>query len=161
MALSIQTIQTTIAPTNGVDEVVSLAITGAPEGGTFTITFGGATTAAIAYNATAAQVQAALVLLSSIGAGNVVCAGGALPGSAVTITGAGDLSGLNLGTFTSTDSLTGGTVPATGFTVTTSGVKGSYRGAKPGTALISTTGVGFIYTNTGTAAKPTWTESDV
>src|SRR5207249_5649651 len=36
-------------------------------GGTFTLTFNGQTTTALAYNATAAQVQAALNALSSVG----------------------------------------------------------------------------------------------
>ena len=43
--------------------------------GTFTLTFSGATTAALAFNATAAQVQAALEALAPIGAGNVSVAG--------------------------------------------------------------------------------------
>lgn len=49
---------------------------GAPELGTFTITFGADTTAAIAYNASAATVQTALNLLASvIAAGNVTVTG--------------------------------------------------------------------------------------
>jgi len=40
-------------------------------GGTFTLSFGGQTTSAIAYNASAATVQSALEGLSSIGSGNV------------------------------------------------------------------------------------------
>lgn len=52
-----------------------------PTAGTFTLTFLGQTTAAIQWNATPAQVQAALELLTTIGAGNVqvvatVAAGG-------------------------------------------------------------------------------------
>ena len=42
-----------------------------PTAGNFTLTFGGQTTANIAYNATPAQVQTALEALSTIGAGNV------------------------------------------------------------------------------------------
>lgn len=41
-------------------------------GGTFTITFSGQTTAALAYNASAADVQNALAALSNMGVGNVV-----------------------------------------------------------------------------------------
>jgi hypothetical protein len=44
-------------------------------GGTYTLTFNGQTTSAIAFNATAATVQAALVALSSVGAGNVLVTG--------------------------------------------------------------------------------------
>ncbi|MCH7485196.1 MAG: hypothetical protein IIA90_08650, partial [Chloroflexi bacterium] len=51
--------------------------------GTFTLTFSGQTTAAIAFDATAAAVETALELLSSIT--DVTGGGGALPGSAVTV----------------------------------------------------------------------------
>lgn len=53
----------------GTNEVQTLTINAT--GGTFTGTFGGQTTTALAYNATAAVVQAALEALSSIGSGNV------------------------------------------------------------------------------------------
>src|SRR5262249_41925037 len=52
------------------DEVQTVTLTGNPTGGTFTLTFSGQTTAAIAYNASAATVQSALQALSSIGSGN-------------------------------------------------------------------------------------------
>ena len=48
-----------------------VTLTGAPAGGNFTLTYNGKTTAPIPYNATAAQVDAALEALSTIGAGNV------------------------------------------------------------------------------------------
>ncbi len=76
---------------SGANDLQTLSISGNPTGGTFTLAFGGQTTAAIPFNATAAQVQAALVALSSVGAGNVLCAGGALPGAAVTVTFQGTL----------------------------------------------------------------------
>jgi len=60
-----------------VDEVQTVTITGAPTGGTFTLTFGAQTTSAIAYNATAAQVQTALQALSSVGASNALVTGSA------------------------------------------------------------------------------------
>lgn len=92
--------------TTAVNAVQSLVATGATAG-TFTITYSGGfgtytpglqTTAAIAYNATAATVQAALVALGNIGnntAGNpnVLCAGGPLPTTPVTITFQNDLAG--------------------------------------------------------------------
>lgn len=52
--------------TGGVNEVQDLTFSAAPTGGTFTITFDGQTTAAIAYNATPAQVKAALEALNNI-----------------------------------------------------------------------------------------------
>ena len=98
-------------------ETQTITITGTPTGGTFTLTFGGQTTAAIAYNASAATVETALEALSSIGSGNVSCTGGALPGTAVIcdFTG-GDLAGSIPALMTSTDSLTGGVTPASAIT---------------------------------------------
>lgn len=59
------------------DEVQTVTITGSPTGGTFTLTFGANTTTGIAFNASAATVQAALVALGSIGANNVSVSGNA------------------------------------------------------------------------------------
>jgi hypothetical protein len=75
------------------------------------------TTAAIPYNATAAELKTALESLPGIGAGNVSVAGG--PGAAapftVTFSG-GYLAGDNVATMTIANSLTGGTgTVATGF----------------------------------------------
>lgn len=94
-------------------EKQTLTITGTPTGGTFTISFGGQTTAAIAYNAAASAVQTALVALTSIGAGNVIVTGGTLPGTAVVLDfSAGALAGTFPALVTTTSSLTGGTTPA-------------------------------------------------
>lgn len=59
------------------NEIQTAVILGAPTGGTFTLGFGGQTTAPLAYNAAAAAVQAALTALTSIGAGNVTVTGSA------------------------------------------------------------------------------------
>jgi hypothetical protein len=99
-------------------EVQTITITGTPTGGDFTLTFGGDETAAIAYNATAAAVQAALEALDSIGSGNVSCAGGPLPGSPVTVAFKGKLASTDTALLTDTEALTGGTTPTV--TVTTS-----------------------------------------
>jgi hypothetical protein len=56
----------TVQPVNAVQAVT---VTGSA--GTFTLTFNGQTTSALAFNATAAQVQNALQGLSTIGSGNV------------------------------------------------------------------------------------------
>lgn len=90
------------APTDGVNEVQTIVLTGTPTGGTFTISWSGQTTAAIAYNATAAVVQAALEALSNIAVGDVVCTGGPLPGTTVTITFGGELAGLDNAEITAT-----------------------------------------------------------
>lgn len=48
-----------------------LDITNTPTSGTYTLSYGGQTTVQIAYNASAAVIQSALVALSTIGSGNV------------------------------------------------------------------------------------------
>lgn len=51
----------------------------APTAGTFTLTYNGQTTSALAYNASAATIQAALEGLSTIGSGNVVVTASSAP----------------------------------------------------------------------------------
>lgn len=101
-----------------VDNYQTLTITGTPTGGTFTLTYKGQTTAAIQYNAAASAVQTALAALSTIGTGNVTCAGGVLPGTAVTISFTGALAN-DTTQLTHTDSFTGGTSPAAALVQTT------------------------------------------
>ena len=69
-----------------------LALGGTGLGGTFTISYGGQTTAGLAFNATAATVQTALQGLSSVGAGNMTVSGPA--GGPWTISLAGTLARL-------------------------------------------------------------------
>lgn len=87
------------------DEVVTLT-----EGGSgltsWTATFGGQTTASLDDDATAAQVQAALEALSTIGAGNVTVTGTTNP-IAMTVTFVGALADTDVGAITTTP--TGGT----------------------------------------------------
>ncbi len=116
-----QSINNAGALTTLTDEVQALAITGSPTGGTFTLTYASQTTAAIPYNATAAQVQAALEALSNIAVGDVFCVGGPLPTARIHIRFAGLLAGTNVAQITSTDSLTGGTTPATAITTLQAG----------------------------------------
>ena len=52
-------------------DMQTITFDGTPTGGTFKLTFRGATTGAIPYNATASAVQAQLEALSTIGAGNI------------------------------------------------------------------------------------------
>jgi hypothetical protein len=103
--------------------VQTLTVTGTPTGGGFTLSFGGQTTGSIPFNATAAAVQTALTALGSIGAGNVVCAGGPLPGTAVTVTFAGSLAvGPRPLIAVAANTLTGGSSPAPAIASTTAGV---------------------------------------
>ena len=107
------------------DEVQQLTITGSPTGGTFTLTYAGQTTSALAYNATAAEVQAALRALSNVLDTEIFCYGGQLPSGTITIHFAAGLGATNVGQITSTDSLTGGSTPATAISTLQAGA-GSY-----------------------------------
>lgn len=105
-----------------VNEVQTITITGTPTGGTFRLVFGDQMSPPIAYNASAATVQAALEALSNIGSGAVSCGGGALPGTAVTVTFQGALAGRNVPMLlTASVALTGGSSPAIAVTETTAG----------------------------------------
>lgn len=105
------------------NEVQEVAISGTPTGGTFTLTFHGQTTAAIAYDAAASAVQSALEALSNVSSGDVSCSGGALPGSAVTVTFQGNYAATDVEQMTADGSgLTGGTSPDAAVTTTTPGV---------------------------------------
>jgi hypothetical protein len=110
-----------IATLGGTNEQQTITITGTPTGGTFTLTYNGATTAPIAFNAAAAAVTAALEALPNIGTGNVVSTGGALPGTPVVVTFQNALGRQNVAVMTASGAaLTGGT-PAIAVTTTTAG----------------------------------------
>jgi hypothetical protein len=82
-------------------------------GGTFTLTYSGQTTAAIAWNANAATVQAALEALSNVAPGDVAVTGGPLPAQ-TTVEFKGAIGESNVTQMTSNGTnLTGGsdTVP--------------------------------------------------
>jgi hypothetical protein len=112
-------------------EVQTVTITGTPSGGTYTLTFDGETTAAIAYNATASAVQAALEALSNIEPGDVTTTGGPHPGTAVVVTFGGNYLGENVPQMTAASgSLTGGSTPTVTVTTGTGGGSGSSDGTE-------------------------------
>lgn len=82
-------------PGTQVNESYSLVATGG-SAGDFTLNFEGETTAAIAWNATAADVVAALVLLSNIEPNDISATGGPLPTTPVVITFKGQYADQNL-----------------------------------------------------------------
>jgi phosphohistidine swiveling domain-containing protein len=118
----------------GTNHVTTLTLTGAPTGGSFTLTYSAQTTAAIPYNATAAQIQSALEALSNIAEGEVDCNGGPLLTAPVTITWYGTLAGV-ITNPTVTPSFTGGTSPLLTPTTTTAGA--AYTGASTHTFVPS------------------------
>jgi hypothetical protein len=113
------------------NEAQTVTITGTPTGGTFTLTFDGETTAAIAYNAAASAVQTALEGLSNVTAGDVAVTGGPGPGTPYVVTfSGGDEAGTNVPQMTASGaSLTGGSSPAVAVTTTTAGGPGQTDGS--------------------------------
>lgn len=97
-----------------VSEVQTLTTSGSPAGGTFTLTFDGETTGAIAYNAAASAVQTALLALANLQPGDVTVTGAtALPTGTLTITFGGQWLGKNVPALVpDSTSLTGGSSPA-------------------------------------------------
>jgi hypothetical protein len=103
------------------DEVQTLVVTGAPTGGTFTITWNGQTTGNLAYNATAAQIQAAMEDLSNILIGDILVEGGPFPNASVRITFKGQYANTDVAAITTTESFTGGSTPDITITETVKG----------------------------------------
>lgn len=110
------------ATTGGaVNEVQTATLSGTPTGGTFTITFDGEETTALAFDITAAAFTTAMEVLDTIGTDNIVVTGSTE--GPYTMTFIGRLAGIDVplavgdGT-----SLTGGSTPAMTVTVATSGV---------------------------------------
>lgn len=109
---------------DGTNEIQSVTLTGAPAGGSFTLTFDGEETGPIGFNATAAVVQAALLALPSLRSGDVVVTGSA--GGPYTLTFGGDFSESDVATLSADDAgLTGGTSPAVVVATPTPGVAGA------------------------------------
>jgi len=119
-----ENVQAPVQGNNGTSvtaQVQELVITGTPTGGTFRLVDEkGNETANINYNATAAEVQAALRALPGASAG-YTCTGGSLPGTAVKITTAGGLLGVKRSLSVGTEAFTGGTAPKAAVTTTTEG----------------------------------------
>lgn len=92
------------------DNLYVVTISGAPTGGTFTLTYKTQTTAGIAFNAAAAAVQSALEALAAIGAGNVAVSGAV--GGPYTVAFIGALAQDTSALTASGALLTGGTSPA-------------------------------------------------
>ena len=157
--LGIRSIPVTGTPVNGTNEVLIATVNGGPGGGTFRLKFQGFVTGTIAYDATAATVQAALVALNSIGAGNCVVTGGA--GGPWTLTFGGDLGKLAITSLiTLADNLlTGGAAPDVTIAESVPGVTATQRGSDTGTTLLDVTN-GVLYQNTGTPLVPVWDKAN-
>lgn len=110
---------TNIVADGKTNEQQTLTVTGAPTGGSFTLTYSGQTTPAIAYNAPAGVVQGRLSDLSNVGNGNVNVTGPA--GGPYKVNFTGSLGGADVAALTATPSFTGGTTPSVTITTSTAG----------------------------------------
>lgn len=125
-------------PYGGNTNEVQTVNLGAATAGTVTIGFDGETTGAIAFNATAADVQTALEAMSNVGPGDITVSGGPLPGT-ITLTFGGRYAGVNVPQVTVTPTgLTGGTVTVA---TTTQGGSAVTDGRQTAAALLDTAGV--------------------
>jgi len=106
---------TSVTGRGGSNEVQTLTIAAATAG-TYTITYAGQTTSALAYNANAATVQAALIALSNLATGDVVVTGTSVV-TGLTLTFGGTLAGTDVAEITAT--LTG--LGSAAVTTTTAG----------------------------------------
>jgi hypothetical protein len=99
-------------------EAQTIQVTGTPTGGDFKLSVDGEVTAAIAHNADATAVQAAIVALSNFAAGDVVVTGT----TTKTITFGGNYAGSNVPTILLADNdLTGGSSPSVTIATTAEG----------------------------------------
>jgi hypothetical protein len=113
-----------VAGSGGTNEIQTISL-GAATAGTVTLTLNGQSTAPIPYNATAAQIQAALEALSNVNPGDVVVSGGPWP-AVVTITFGGQYASADVPAITGVGTgLTGGTVT---INTSTPGVAGQRLG---------------------------------
>jgi hypothetical protein len=119
----------------GTAEIQTLTASGTVSGGTYTITVSGQTTAAIAYNASAAVVQAAVEALSNVVPGDVLVGGGPFPATPLTFTFYGNYIGDAPTLTVNTGSLTG-TTPGAAFTTSTPGVAGAADGRQTAANIV-------------------------
>ena len=139
-------------PSAGTDAVQTLTVTAT--GGTYTLSYEGFTTTALAFDALAATIDAALEALPSIGASGVAVTST----GPWTITFGGNLTKKLVSVITvGVAALTGGSASIAN---TTHGVDATARGAGKG-CLVQDTTNGLLYINTGTARAPTWTKVGV
>jgi hypothetical protein len=116
----------TVTPLTGgdVNEVQQIVLP-APTGGTYTLSINSDTTAALAYNAGASAVAAALESLPEVGLGRVTVTGSGTAASPFVVTFVGALGGANLPQITGDGAqLTGGTSNTITTSVTTAGDDG-------------------------------------
>lgn len=153
----------TAAITNGTANQQTISCNYTPSGGTFTLTVNGEKTTALAYNASAATVVAALCALKCVGTTGCTGSGGALPGTPVVITfgttSNGNLFGVTPVMTVDPSALTGGTPGTMAVAADTqASVLPTHRLAATGALCILNDGTNVkLYINTSQIlGKPAW-----
>lgn len=121
-AVHYRTVTVTQPGITSVNEVQVVTLNGTPTGGTFTLTYSGQTTGTIAYNASAATVDAALEALSNIGVADVAVTGAA--GGPWTVTFETALAATNVAEMTGDGALLTGAATVTLTVATTTASAG-------------------------------------
>jgi|SRR6478735_2361465 len=120
----------------GTNEVQTVTPSGTISGGTYTLTLGTQVTANIAWNATAAQIQAALENLTSVGTGNVTVTGGPLSSGALVVTFIGVAGGIDQPMLTVQTGALTGAAPGASVAQTTQGAAGATDGRQTATNIV-------------------------
>ena len=113
---TVVTVETTAGSSTTVNEVQTVVVQPAT-GGTFTLTWNGHTTSALAYNCAASDVQAALVALTGIGSGQVVVTGLGTPLNPFVVTFQGTLAATNVASISGTGTNLTGAASAFAFEI--------------------------------------------
>lgn len=149
--------------TDGVNAKQTLTANKDAAEGSFKISYASVKTAAIAWDATAAGVQAALEAHASIGSGNVSVTGGPVNDhtAPLIVEFIGALAGMPIGALSITDAETlldgaSAAVTITPTVDTVTGVVGTARGLPVDTLIWKNNGVGIMYYNSGTSNVPVW-----
>jgi hypothetical protein len=150
-------------PGAGTDETQTLTIGGTPTGGTFKLGFESEVTAAITWSATTStllsNINAALLALTTIGAGDLIATDVDLVGGIgdVLLTFGALRAKQAVDTVTVADNSLTGTAPTLAIVQTQAGVDSAFRGWPVGQLVMDTTNK-ILYVNTGTSVAPTWTK---
>jgi len=151
------------AVSNGAAQVQTLTPTGTISGGTFSLTLYGETTAALAYNASAVNIAAALNALTCVGATGVSVAGaGNISGTAMLVTFGtstnGVLWGADIPLLVVNSGLTGSS-PLITPTISTPAGLATHRFSAPGAICIlndGSSGVKVYQNVSQIIGKPAW-----
>lgn len=150
-------------PGNGTSCIQTITIGGTPTGGTFTLKYRGATTAAITWSATnatlVANIDAALEAIPTLAGGSsVTTATGTITAGVgtITLTFTTNYAKLLMPVITVGANNMTGSSPTVAVAITTAGVTADGRSTSKGTLCVDSTN-GILYQNQGTSGlAPSW-----